>query len=98
MAKLQPIVHLNPNMLPGEMLRYAAVSLDGVAFLVMPGSDPRKWHVAGMGFVGGLMEPFTDAELLEKSSRCENIAVLPDLDGNVIVVVKGCDELVKKFA
>lgn len=98
MVNITPIVRGNPDMKPGELLSYPCVSLDGTPFLSMPGVTPRRWHVAGMGFVGGLMEPFTDAELLEKSSHCANIAVLPDLDGNIIVVVKGCDELVKKFA
>lgn len=93
-----PIVHLKPNMTSEELLEHAVISLDGTPFGQMPGSSPRRWHLIGMGFVGGLLDPFTDAEMLEKASMSKNVAGLPSLDGNIINVKVGCDALVQKYA
>ena len=94
MAKVTPIIHLKPNMSSDEMLSYPVVSIDGVPFAGMHG----KWMLVGMGFLGGIMEPFTNYNMLEKASNCTDLAVLPDLEGNTIIVIKGCKALVDKFA
>lgn len=103
MPNVQPIVQLKPTMTSEEMLTYPIISLDGVAFVQASDMNPatahpRKWSVVGMGFVGGLMEPFTDREMLEKASMSTNIAVLPNLEGNTIIVLAGCEALVNKYA
>lgn len=78
------------DMTPGELLSYPVVSLDGTNFVKNPS---RGWSVAGLGFVGGMLEPFKDSDLMEKAAKASNIAVVPDPNGNTIVIVKGCEHL-----
>ena len=65
------------GMLMEEILQSARIAVlrNNVPVEFVKDLDGHGWRVAGMGFVGGLMKPFTNSEVMKAVERGDLVVV-----------------------
>lgn len=79
-----PEIRHAPDAPTGEIISADVVCTDGVVFVKQPNGG---WLPAGIGFVGMLLEPISQGEMIVKITNAASVSWIPDM--NVDLVVKG---------
>lgn len=74
-----------PNAPIDQMLDADVIQIDNLTLARLG----RKWSIAGLGFVGGLLEPLYETEVRTRIEDAEKVSWIPDASGSTIVRGKG---------
>ena len=88
---MSPNIIFQPSLTFQEILdRAEVISTDGTQWARLRGG----WMITGIGFVAAnIVQPFDESEMRGKMIDATDLAFLPDINSNDVVIVKGYERL-----
>lgn len=79
----------NYDMPKDEILSSALIALGGMTPIQLANNGNGAWSVTGMGFVGGLLKPYTNREVWDMIDRAPTVLLKKRLGDDDAYLIKG---------